>query len=58
MFSQLERPCGVVVNMLDSSITVNEFEIYSYYYIHFQTDTYGKSVNLPAVGFSEEELLR
>ena len=38
-------PCGVVVKMLDYDIIVNEFEIQSFYYFHFQPNTLGKRVN-------------
>ena len=34
-----ENPSGVVANMLDSDITVNEFEIRSQYCAHFKTKT-------------------
>ena len=32
-------PNGIVTNMLDCDIVVNEFELQTRYYIHFQTNT-------------------
>ena len=43
-----------MVNAMDSRIVVSEFELYPYYYVHFRTDTIGKSLNtfiLPAMGY-------
>ena len=38
---------------MDTEIVVSEFELQSYYYIHFQANTLGKGMNpliLPAMG--------
>ena len=35
----------IVVNMLNWVITVNEFELQPRYYVHFQTNTLGQSMN-------------
>ena len=43
--SSLGIPHGVVVNMLDCDIIASKFELQSWYYIHFQTNTYGKSTD-------------
>ena len=40
-----DSPSGVVANILDCDITVNEFELQSCYCIHFWTNTYGKYMN-------------
>ena len=37
---------GVLVNVLDCDNIVSEFEIQSDYYVLFQTNTLGKSLNL------------
>ena len=45
-------PCGVVVKALDFGIVVSKFKLQSRYYIHFRTNTFGKSMNsyfLPAM---------
>ena len=42
-----------MVKALDSGIVVSEFELQSYYYDHFRTNTLGKGMNpliLPAMG--------
>ena len=44
---------GVVANVLDYDIIVNEFKIQSYNYAYFQTNTLGKGMNSlipPAMG--------
>ena len=46
-------PRGVMVNALDYGIVITEFEIHSFYYGNFRTNTLGKSMNppiLPAFG--------
>ena len=35
---------GVVVNVLNCNIVINEFELQLHYYDHFQTNTLGKSL--------------
>ena len=45
--------CGVMVKAMDFGIEVCEFEIQSRYYVHFRTNSFGKSMNpliLPAMG--------
>ena len=37
--------CGIMANMLVCIIVVSEFKLYSYYYVHFQTNTLGKGMN-------------
>ena len=37
---------GVVANVQDCDITVSEFELHSRYYIHFQTNTSEKMMNI------------
>ena len=42
-----------MANILDFDIIVNEFELKSRYYIHFQTNTFGEGTNhliSPAMG--------
>ena len=34
-----------MAKVLDSSLKVSEFELQSYYYVHFQTNTLGKGMN-------------
>ena len=41
--SQVVR--GIMVKALDSGIVVNEFKLQSHYYVHFRTNTIGKSKN-------------
>ena len=46
-------PRGVMVKAMDSGIVVREFVLHSRYYVHFRTNTLGKSMNpliLPAMG--------
>ncbi len=46
-------PCGVKVKVVDCRIVVSEFVLQSCYYVHFQANTLGKSMNpliLPAMG--------
>ena len=46
-------PRGVMVKAMDCEIVESEFELQSHYYVHFQTNTLGKSMNpfiLPAMG--------
>ena len=38
-------PCGVMVKALDYGIVVSEFKLQLRYYIHFRTNTLGKSMN-------------
>ena len=38
-------PRGVVANVLDCNIVINEFELQSCYYIDFRTNTLGKDIN-------------
>ena len=33
------NPCGDVANVQDCDIVINEFELQSRYYVHFQTNT-------------------
>ena len=43
-------PRGVMVKTMDCEIVVSEFELrsnYSSYYVHFRTNTLGKSMNPP-----------
>ena len=47
-------PHGVIVKVLDCGIVVSEFELQLHYYVHFQTNTLGKGMNLlilPAMGY-------
>ena len=44
-YMQEGRPRGEVVYELDCSFKRVEFEIQSLYYIHFHTNTIGKSIN-------------
>ena len=41
----------VVADVLDYDIFVNEFELWSRYYVHFRTNTLGKGMNplIPSV---------
>ena len=39
-------PHGVVVNMMDCNIILSEFELQSQDYVHFQTNSFGKGMNL------------
>ena len=51
--SSMEGSRGVMVNSMGCGIIVSEFEHRSCYYVHFQTNNFGKDVNplmLPAVG--------
>ena len=53
--ARLNRGClrGVMVKAMDYGIVVSEFELQSCYYVHFWTNTLGKSMNpfiLPAMG--------
>ena len=46
-------PRSIMVKAMDCVIVVNEFGCQSRYYVHFQTNTLGKSMNtliFPAVG--------
>ena len=48
-----KRNGGVMVNVIDCGIVVNEFEFQSRYYVHFRINTLGKGMNpliLPAMG--------
>ena len=36
-------PCGVVANVLDSDIVVNEFKPHSRYCVNIRTNTLGKA---------------
>ena len=36
---------GVIADVLDSDIVVNVFEFQSRYYVHIQTNTFGKGMN-------------
>ena len=40
---------GAVVNVLDSDIVTNEFELHSCYYVHFQTITFGEGMTPPLI---------
>ena len=42
---QVGIPYGIVVNVLDSDIVVNELELLSHFYIHFWPNTLGKDMN-------------
>ena len=53
VYLSAQRKCGVVANMLNCYIIVNEFKFQSSNYIHFQANTRGKCMNsliLPAMG--------
>ena len=46
-------PRSVIVKAMDSGIVESEFILQSRYYVHFQANTFGKSMNpliLPAMG--------
>ena len=46
-------PRGLIVKVIDCGIIVNKFILQSHYYIHFWTNTLGKSMNpliLPVIG--------
>ena len=48
-----ESPRGVMVKELDCGLYVSEFELLTRYYVHFQSNTLGKSLKpliLPAMG--------
>ena len=45
MYMSEGSPCGVLANVLDCDIIVSEIELQSCYYIRFQTNTVGKSMN-------------
>ena len=52
-FNPLIYPRGVMIKVMHYEIVVNEFELQSRYYVHFQANTLGKSTNpviLPAMG--------
>ena len=38
----MEKVHDVVAKIMDRDIVVNEFELYSHYYVHFRTKTLGK----------------
>ena len=38
--------CGVVVDVLDCDIIVSEFELLSYYFVHFWTNALAKGMDL------------
>ena len=40
-----ESSFGVVANVLDCNIVVNEFELQSRYFVYFPTNTLGKDMN-------------
>ena len=40
------NPCGVVANVLNCDIVVIESELQSCYYVHFQTNTLEKGLNM------------
>ena len=40
-----ERPYGIIANGLDCVIIVSKSEQQLHYYIHFQTNTFGKGMN-------------
>ena len=40
---------GVMVKAMDCGIVVSEFEYQSRYYVHFGTNTFEKSMNIPAM---------
>ena len=42
----LGSPQGVVAKVLDCGLEVNEFKLKSGSYVHFQTNTLGKGMNL------------
>ena len=43
--NQWRWPHGVMVKAMDWEIVLNEFELQSWYYVHFQTNTLGKGMN-------------
>ena len=42
----IQPEVSIVANVLDSNIVASEFEHQSRYYIHFQTNTLRKGINL------------
>ena len=48
--------CGFVVNELECNKMVSKFELQSYYYFHFWTNTYGKGIK-PHLPFHRPVLL-
>ncbi len=42
-------PHGVMVKAMDCRIVVSEFVLQSHYYVHFQANTLGKGIILPAM---------
>ena len=38
-------PLGVVAKVLGCTLEVSEFDLFSYYYVHFQTYIFGKDMN-------------
>ena len=43
-------PRDVMVKVMDCEIIVSKFELQSRYYVHFQTNTLEKGMNLPGMG--------
>ena len=44
---------GLLADIMDYKILVNEFELQSHYYVHFRTSALGKGINLfihPSMG--------
>ena len=39
------NPCGIVANVLDYDIIVNQFKLHLCYYVHFWTNILGKGMN-------------
>ena len=46
IYYSVGSPCGAAANVLDYEIVVSEFKLQSCYYIHFQTNTLGKGMNM------------
>ena len=47
MINEMGVPDVYVVNVMDSNNKINEFELQSFYYIHFRTHTLGNVMNNP-----------
>ena len=59
----VEEPHGTVAKVLSCEILVSEFVLQSFYYVHFQTRTFGKGKNplisiLPGYGLNNSFLQR
>ena len=45
IYKKRGSPLAIAVNVLDNNIVVNEFQLHLCYYIPFQTNAFGKSIN-------------